>query len=128
MADNFDLANDAVIESGYKKTEEHTLVSAASADTVAPSSASAGQALSGSSRGIIVAWSSASGTSFDVLMWGYFGTTIGWRRISELDQTGISDAGEAWKSNIGGMSRLYAQIDNFGGAGNANVSLLRSYA
>lgn len=128
MADNFDLANDAVIESGYKKTEEHTLVSGATTATPPPTSASQGQALSGSSRGILIAWSSASGTSFDILMWGYFGTTIGWRRISELDKLGVSDAGEAWKSNIGGMSRLYAQIDNFGGAGNANVSLLRAYA
>lgn len=128
MTDRFEQANDTVVESGYKNTEEFSLVSAETSNTAKPSSASDGQKIGSSSRSIIVAWAGDASTSFDVEVWGYYGSTIGWRRIQILDKTGIDEDGESWKANLGGVDRLYTRIQNIAGGGEANVSILRAYS
>lgn len=128
MADKIEMANDVVVESGYKQTDTTQLITTASADTAAPTLASQGVALSNSYGGIIQVSLGASDTC-DFLVWGYHENSGEWTRIRELDKTALDTGGDTWKAAIGGMTRLYVQLANGTyTTGDVNVWFHRSYS
>lgn len=109
MTNKIEMANDVVIESGYKQIETVQLLTAAVADNSIPSAASDGAALSGSYGGIIQV-APGAGDSADVRVWGYCNGSATWSRISELDKTAVDADGLMWKATIAGVDRIYVQL------------------
>jgi len=120
----FEDANRAVVEAAYDKLSITQTANAIAADQSAPTLASDGVPLLGSSRAIVVVKPSA-GETCDAKVYAYTEDT-GWFLISELEVTGITDEGDSWKINIGGPSRVALRILNISG-GTVDAWVLRSY-
>jgi hypothetical protein len=121
----FEDANKAVVEAAYDKLDIAQTATAAAVAQSAPTLASDGVPLLNSSRCILVV-KPGVGATCDASVYGYT-TDTGWFLITELGKTGIAGgAGDGWKANIGGPSRISLIVTNIAG-GTVDAWVLRSY-
>lgn len=100
----FEDANRAVVEAAYDKLDITKTADAITVGQSAPTLASDGVPLLGSSRAIAIVKPEATGST-SAKVYGYLEET-GWFNITELARENIDDEGDAWKLNIGGPTRV----------------------
>lgn len=127
MANKIEMANDVVVESGFKQMETTTLWSGVTADSGAPTVITDGVALGDSYGGVVVV-KPETGDSTDARIWLYFNSVGAWVRCIEVDKTAIDEDGNAWKVLVGGADRLYVELINTSAATGIDVYFLRSYS
>jgi hypothetical protein len=127
MANKIEIANNVVVESGFKQIEASTLFTGLTAANSPPAVITDGVALGDSYGGIVIVKPGSSDTC-DARVWLYFNAVGDWVLCSELEKTGLTDEGDTWKVLIGGADRLYVELTNVTAATGIDGYFLRSYS